>query len=65
MKPMTCKEIREENRDLNRLFQMQHKRVFHADNLWREAHPGNENVIPDLGELVEWLVKKAGLPRAK
>lgn len=55
-------DLRDKNEDLERLFALQHTRVRAAEAAWRNEHPGKENVLPDLGTLVEWLMKKAGLP---
>jgi len=65
---MTIKEFRErkpgsveplgmieENKTLNRLFKLQHKRSLEADKLWQKA-TGNTHVFPDLGVLLEWLM---------
>jgi hypothetical protein len=49
-------ELQAEILELDRLFEIQHRRTVEADQLWREAHPGNDHVIPDLGRLVEWLL---------
>ncbi len=32
-----------------------------ATAAWRRHHPGNENVMPDLGNLVGWLIDQADL----
>jgi len=51
-------DLQGENDGLQKLFDMQHGRVKAAEALWRKAHPGKEGVIPDLGELVEWLMEE-------
>lgn len=39
-------------------------RVRKAVEMWRAAHPGNEKTWPDLGDLVDWLMKlHSGWPR--
>lgn len=48
-------ELRIENKELNGLFDLQHKRSVEADKLWQEAH-NKPGVIPDLGKLIEWLM---------
>ncbi len=50
---------RERNERLEHLFDIQWKRTREAGELWRQAHPGNELVSPDLGELVKWLMDRA------
>ena len=47
--------LKEENTELNRLFELQHTRVGEATRLWQEAH-GKPDVLPDLGDLVGWLL---------
>jgi hypothetical protein len=37
------------------LMELQHSRTVGADKLWRAAHPERGDVMPDLGELIEWL----------
>jgi hypothetical protein len=51
-------ELQAEVQELDQLFELQHTRTVEADKLWREAHPGNDFVIPDLGRLVEWLLEE-------
>jgi len=48
-------ELKEENKTLNRLFKLQHKRSLEADKLWQKA-TGKTHVFPDLGVLLEWLM---------
>lgn len=50
---------RQELEELRALIDLQHTRTLEADELWRRAHPGNELVLPDLGELVGWLMREA------
>ncbi|WP_160006893.1 hypothetical protein [Rhizobium sp. 18055] len=52
-------ELLKENTRLTRLFDQQWKRTREAGELWRQAHPGNDLVSPDLGELVTWLMSCA------
>lgn len=51
--------------ELNALFELQHKRSIEAIQHWRKENPRNlpnvDLVSPDLGELLTWLMKKAGL----
>ena len=48
-------ELKEENKTLNRLFKLQHKRSLEADKLWQKA-TGKTHVLPDLGVLLKWLM---------
>lgn len=54
----TIAALREENAQLNQLFAFQHERAMEATKLWREAHPGNDLVMPDLGRLLDWLIDR-------
>lgn len=47
---------------LRRLFDKQWRRTREADELWRKAHPGNDDVMPDLGELIRWLMDRTTVP---
>jgi hypothetical protein len=49
--------VREENRELNELFDLQHARTVEATKAWREA-TGRHNVSPDLGVLLTWMLKE-------
>lgn len=42
--------------DLEAVFDLQRMRMNAATARWREAHPGNELVSPDLGDLLDWLM---------
>lgn len=53
--PPPLRNVREENADLNRLFEKQHTRVAEAQRRWREA-TGEHLTRPDLGTLVQWLL---------
>lgn len=50
------REAEREASELNKLFDLQHSRSMEAIVLWRKAHPGNDLVQPDLGELLTWLL---------
>lgn len=50
-------EARTDNAELNRLFELQWTRVGEATKLWQAA-TGRHDTLPDLGELVEWLIKR-------
>lgn len=52
-----CKKLKMELKDLNSLFSLQHTRTVKADRLWQKAHK-KPNVLPDLGELVQWLMDR-------
>lgn len=52
-----CLAAQRRSRELERLFEMQHKRTRHADILWRE-HFGKPDTSPDLGALVDWLIDR-------
>lgn len=51
--------LKERNAELEDLFDLQHSRSIEADDLWRQAHPGNDLVMPNLGELLAWLMAEA------
>lgn len=51
-----AREAEAEAEELNRLFDLQHRRSMEAIKLWRKAHLGNDLVQPDLGKLLEWLL---------
>ena len=51
-------KLTRENQQLTRLFDVQRRRSGEAGDLWRAAHPGNDLVNPDLGELLAWLIKR-------
>ena len=48
----------QEQADMERLLEMQHKRTRQADELWRKQH-NKPLTSPDLGTLSEWLMKRA------
>ena len=54
----TITAIRRENKELRLLFEMPHSRVEAATKKWQEA-TGNKDVLPDLGELIDWLMGQA------
>jgi hypothetical protein len=51
-------ELRMELAEHDARFELCHKRTLEADKLWQQAH-NQPNVWPDLGELIEWLMKRA------
>lgn len=58
--PMSEEEIQRiqaENQEYKRLFDKQHERVAIADKFWQIAH-NKPDVLPDLGELVEYLLNE-------
>lgn len=50
--------------ELEDLFDLQQTRMGKATDMWRAANPGNELMSPDLGRLLEWLMKEAGVDHA-
>ena len=54
------KRLLAEKAELQSLFDLQHKRTLEADRLYQKAHNQPENVFPDLGKLIEWLLSMAG-----
>jgi hypothetical protein len=48
--------VQQDNDELNRLFRLQQTRMHEATAAWRKANPGNELVLPDLGDLLTWLL---------
>ena len=44
--------------ELQALFGLQRTRMDAARALWQEAHPEKENVCPDLGDLLAWLIEE-------
>ena len=58
-------ELTKRNEELEHLFDIQWKRTREAGELWRQAHPGNDLVSPDLGELVKWLMDRATAAEAR
>ena len=48
----------QEQADMERLLEMQHERTRQADELWRKQH-NKPLTSPDLGTLIEWLMKRA------
>ena len=58
--PAHVTSVREENAELNELFERQHRRVQAATQLWREE-TAQWLTQPDLGDLVQWLMDRAEL----
>jgi len=50
--------VDEELEELRALFALQETRMTEAIEAWRVAHPGHDNVIPDLGKLLVWLLSE-------
>jgi len=46
--------------ELQSIFDLGHTRTVEADKAWQKEH-SRPGVMPDLGVLVEWLMKKANL----
>jgi hypothetical protein len=57
---LTVREIESKISEYQSLLDMQHKRTQQADKAWQIAH-NQLNVLPDLGELIEWLMSEAGM----
>ncbi len=51
-------KLRAERDELQALFDLQSTRMEKASALWREAHPSEKLVLPDLGDLLEWLMER-------
>lgn len=45
--------------ELVQLFELQQRRMSEATLLWRRENPGKENISPDLGDLLQWLMERA------
>lgn len=54
-------ELKQDNDELNALFELQHKRTREADALWQAA-TGNSHIMPDLGTLIGWLLERKNDP---
>lgn len=54
---MTLAEILQENSDINRIFDLQHRRMSKATSLWRKCN-GKPMVSPDLGKMLDWLMDR-------
>jgi hypothetical protein len=54
----------EERDELQRIFDLQQTRMREATALWRAEDPeGRALVLPDLGDLLEWLMKRGEVDR--
>lgn len=52
-------EYGDELRDMEAAFDDVLSADMSAVIAWRAAHPGNNNVLPDMAKLLEWLVSEA------
>lgn len=52
-------ETKADKDELQALFDLQHKRTVTAEKLWQAEH--KTDALPDLGELLNWLMKKVNL----
>jgi hypothetical protein len=52
------RKLMEENNENEQLFNFQHTRTMEADKLWQKAH-NKPLVLPDLGNLIGWLLERA------
>jgi hypothetical protein len=56
-----CNLVRDKESEiatLRRLFDVQQRRVKTAVKLWRQENKGAELIMPDLGDLVVWLLER-------
>jgi len=51
-------ELERELAEYESLFELQSKRLDEATAAWRAAHPGHDDMLPDLGRLLEWLMSE-------
>jgi len=42
---------------------LQKSRMGEANKLWYKAHPGREDCLPDLGEVLGWLISEMQINR--
>lgn len=56
--------LREEVKECRATIDLGWKRSVEANKLWRNAHPGNDLVMADLGDLLTWLMEKLARLRA-
>lgn len=49
-----------ERDDLQKAFDLFHDAQNRAVKRWREKHPGNELILPDMADLTEWLLDQIG-----
>lgn len=52
------RDAAQERDELRALFNLQFTRMHQATMLWRQYHPGNDLVQPDLGALLDWLLEE-------
>lgn len=66
MVKMQCriKDLTQRVAEYEATFWLQHRRMGQATKLWRKAHPGNDLVLPDLGELLDWLMARYDVSEA-
>lgn len=48
----------QERDELRSLFDLRWKADMRAIEMWQEAHPGNDLVWPDHGDMVTWLLER-------
>lgn len=56
-KAIVIKKLKEENKHLQDIFDLQYTRTLEAGKIWREE-TGNPGVHPDLGVLIGWLLER-------
>jgi len=49
-------DLRKDNAEWQASFDLYDKAMARGTEQWRKANPGNELVLPDTGNLVEWLI---------
>lgn len=52
------KDIVEDRDEMQQLFDLQWEADMRAVKRWREAHPGNDLVLPDRANMVVWLMEQ-------
>jgi len=57
------RRLQNEDFELTHLFKLQQVRMAQATKIW-QAETGNKDTLPDLGELLGWLMEKAGIIKA-
>lgn len=50
--------LSEDNQQYTTLFDLQQRRMSIAEAEWHKEHPGKDTVLPDLGELLSWLLSR-------
>lgn len=62
----TTADVDDELRDLRHLFEIQQRRMREATERWRAEDPATRaHILPDLGDLLTWLMRDADKARAQ